>query len=157
MNLSSKSLDRQNGCLSLNFIMPSIDEIKRENLQRIIKKYNLTQRRLAEIIEQDPRYLNRIFRGHRNLADDMVERICKALNIKRYEFYIEDEDELPATPLQLKLLNIAKEAEKLHLEKVAEEMAEYTSHRLDVIKKQEKSDMEESKPARAKVSNRRSA
>lgn len=112
MIISDNLLDIQNGCYSVSSIMQNIDETKRQNLIKIIKRLNLKQRHLANMIDQDPRYLNRIIKGHRNLSDDMIEKICKALNLKYHIFFIEEDTPLPVTDLEKRALYLTREANK---------------------------------------------
>ena len=148
MNMAILS-NRQYEQFSLvSFVMDmSFEEIKRKNLKRILKRYNLNQRQLAKMINTEPGYLNKMINKKRNVSEDIVERICKALQVRPYEFYIESEDELPATDLERKALYTIREAEALGVAHIAEEVCEYTAHRINLIKKQKEDSIVESKTA----------
>ena len=119
--------------------MQNIDEVKRENLKRVIKKLGKGgQKRLARLINTEPSYLNNIVNERRNLSDDMVARICSVLKINFHEFYINESTPIPVTELERKAVYMAREAEKAHLEQVAEESIEYTIHRIKTVKKQKR-------------------
>jgi len=132
--------------------MQNIDEVKRENLKRVIKKLGKGgQKRLARLINTEPSYLNNIVNERRNLSDDMVARICSVLKINFHEFYINESTPIPVTELERKAVYMAREAEKAHLEQVAEESIEYTIHRIKTVKKQKRKGAWEGAPSRIKV------
>ena len=53
---------------------------------------NLTQERLAEILEVSPNYVGRLERGQHSPSLDKIERIAKALGIKALELFLERDD-----------------------------------------------------------------
>lgn len=53
---------------------------------------NLTQERLAEILEVSPNYVGRLERGQHSPSLDKIERIAKALGIKAFELFLERDD-----------------------------------------------------------------
>lgn len=148
------SLNRQKGQFFISLYMPdyeTIDEIKRKNLVRIINQLGKGgQKKLAAMINTEPSYLNNIVKKRRNLSDDMVERICRKLNIELHEFYVRDTTAIPVTNLEHKAVLMVREAEKIKAEQVAEEAINFTFHRLETIKKQERKDYSKSKSPRIK-------
>lgn len=151
MNLN-KSFNRQDLQFFIALIMQSIDDLKRRNLIRLIKRMGLQQRELARAVNTPPEYINNIIHARANLSDDMVDRICKEFNIKRYEFYIETEDELPATDLERKALFMARSAENSKLDYIAEEIVEYGNQRIERVKKdQKKAGIDKSRAIRLKA------
>lgn len=146
-----KSFNRQDSQFSIALIMLSIDDLKRKNLTRLIKRMGLQQKDFAIAINTAPEYINNIIHDRANLSDDMVDRICKEFNIKRYEFYIDTEDELPATELERKALFMARDAKNSHLDYIAEELIEYGNQRIQTVKKEKGKGIAKSQPARHKA------
>lgn len=133
------------------FFVDDIDKLLGKNLRRIREMKGISQEKLAEMINTPATRLSAYETGREGMGKDIMMRICKSLNVRPYEFYIENDTPIPATDLERKALYTAREAEKIGAGNIAEEAIEYTAHRLQVIKKQKKDGIGKSKPTRYKT------
>lgn len=67
--------------------MGTLKENFGRRIQEIRKSKNLTQEKLAEMINLDTPNLSNIERGKRFVSSDTLERIAKALNIEEEELF----------------------------------------------------------------------
>jgi len=141
---------------TLTFYMKKgeVDFIIGRNLKRLRNKENLTQEQLAEMLKiESISLISDWERGVKGIGKDVLERLCNIFDVRPYEFYIENDTPLPSSDLERKALYMAREAEKLGVQYIAEEAVEYTTHRLQVVKKQEGKGAGKSKATRLKVGN----
>lgn len=57
-----------------------------ENIQRILKRQNISQSELARMIKAQPGEINGIINGKRNLSVNRLDKIRAALGVDCYEF-----------------------------------------------------------------------
>ena len=131
------SLSNNSIVLTVMLKSKDIDIIIGKNLKRLRKQNKLTQAKLGDLINIDGNVIAQLEGAIIGMGKDIMTRLCNALNIEPYEFYIKDDTPLPVTNLQHKALQMAKEAEKAKLQQIAEENIEYTSHRIKTLKKSE--------------------
>lgn len=112
-----------------------IDKIIGHNLRRIRIEKKLGQEEFAQKIRISKQRLSAYENAKEGLGKDVMARICTFFNVELFEFYIQENSPLPSSKLQLKCLNIAKKAEEVNAAYVAEELAEFGSHRIEKIKK----------------------
>ena len=55
-------------------------------------KNNLTQEKLAEILDVSPNYIGRIERGQHNPSLEKITKIAYALNVEAFQLFIERND-----------------------------------------------------------------
>jgi len=125
-----------------------INVIKGKNLRRIRLLLKMTQPEIGEITNDSGGNVSAMESGKRTLSDRKIGILCDKLKISFYEFSIEPDTPLPATELERKALYTVREAEKLGVAYIAEEVCEYTAHRLDIIKKHPPSSPDESETVR---------
>ena len=63
-----------------------------ELLNEMIAQNNLTQEKLAEILDVSPNYIGRIERGQHNPSLEKIAKIANVLNVKAFELFIERND-----------------------------------------------------------------
>lgn len=132
----------------------NIDKIIGNNLKRLRAKSGFTQDKLGEMIGVDGVVIAQIEGSIRGMGKSIMSRICKALDIQPYEFYIDEKTPLPASELEKKALYMAREAEHSHLDYIAEEIIEYGKQRIERVKKQKKVVSYKGKTVRAKAAGR---
>jgi len=137
--------------LSLNMIIFDVDNLISTNLSRIIKKYNISQNKLAAMIGTTPVTINQIIKNKKGMGKDILERICKTLNIEPAEFYIQQYTPIANSELQKRAVYETREAEGKHFSSVAEESIEYIPYRIKQIKKATSKGTDKGKPTRYKT------
>lgn len=136
INFASKTIDKTS-ILLYSYIV-NINDIKRKNLKRLIEKLGRgSQRRIATIIDTEPSYINNILQGRRNLSDEMIERICKALNIRPYEFYIEKDTPIVSADTEKKCIMLTREAENKGMKHIIDESLSYAEFRMRSLEREE--------------------
>lgn len=107
---------RQNTLGRLEFYVKTVKDIDRligKNLKRLRISKGFTQDELGELAGVDGNVIARIEGSILGLGKKNMLKICRALNINMYEFYINHDTPLPASDLEKKALYTAREAEKL--------------------------------------------
>ena len=61
------------------------------NLKRLRKRYGLTQETLAERCESTKNYISQLETGRREPSHEMIDRLCRAMDVKAMEFYLPPE------------------------------------------------------------------
>ncbi len=91
--------------LALSMRGKDIDALIGLNLQRLINKVGTSQNKLAEMIGVPPTLINQIIKGKKGMGKDIQARICNALNVEPYEFYLEFSETKPTIriPVLLKI------------------------------------------------------
>ena len=115
-----------------------LDAMIGKNLKRIRLSRGLGQEEFAKKVNITKQRLSAYENAKEGLGKDVMARICTEFNVTPVEFYIQEDTPIPSTPLQLKLLDVAKQAESANAAHIAEELAEYGIHRLDKIKTAQK-------------------
>ncbi len=106
------------------YCMIDIDKLIGENLKRIRLAKGLTQDRLAEMVIIPKALISDTENNKRGIGKDIMSRICKALNIKPYEFYLEPDTPIIEDDLEKETLSTLREAKKFGI-MVAEKIPEY--------------------------------
>ncbi|OGW20080.1 MAG: hypothetical protein A2X55_03155 [Nitrospirae bacterium GWB2_47_37] len=130
-----------------------IDKLIGKNLKRLRTQRKLTQTKLGDLIEVDGNVISQLEGAIIGMGKDIMARLCNALKVEPADFYISEKTPLPSSDLERKALYIAREAEKMGVRYIAEEAVEYTTHRLQVVKKQEGKGAGKSKATRLKAGN----
>lgn len=141
MPLTTATVYRQTKPLALTLLVmkrEDIDTIMGLNLKRLRIKASLTQEALAELIDVSQGLIPRWESGIKGIGKEVLIKLCKALNVQPYEFYIDESTPLPATDLERKALFMARAAESSRLDYIAEEIIEYGSQRIERVKKEQK-------------------
>lgn len=141
MNLTTIAVYRQTAPCALTLLVmkrEDIDIIMGINLKRLRIKASLTQESLAELIDVSQGLIPRWESGVKGIGKDVLIKLCKALDVAPYEFYIDDSTPLPATDLERKALFMARAAESARLDYIAEEIVEYGNQRIERVKKEQK-------------------
>ena len=127
-------------CYQSRVIFPcmDIDALIGKNLRRIRQLKNLSQDDLTQLTNISKALISDAENNKRGIGKDVMMRICKALNVQPYEFYIDDSTPLPATELEKKALYMARSAENSKLDYIAEEIVEYGNQRIERVKKDQK-------------------
>ncbi len=108
------------------FIMEDkyIDELISNNLKRILDNLNISQNKLAEMIEVPPPLINQIMKQKKGMGKDLMVRICTALKIEPHEFYYKQEIPIITDEGEKDLLFTYRKAKELD-PFVAEKIPEY--------------------------------
>lgn len=115
-----------------------IDALIGKNLRRIRQLKNLSQDDITQLTNISKALISDAENNKRGIGKDVMMRICAALNVQPYEFYIDDSTPLPATELEKKALFMARAAESSRLDYIAEEIVEYGNQRIERVKKEQK-------------------
>jgi len=86
-----------------------IRTLKAANLKRIRLAHKLTQTKLANLISTYPSTLNAIEKGNKGLGNDLLVRICQALQVDASEFTrpIDDLKPIPPPAGQIAVISMA--------------------------------------------------
>jgi transcriptional regulator with XRE-family HTH domain len=76
--------------------MASLQEIFVINLRKYRKQAELTQEKLAELCDMNPRYIGQIETGLRFPSVDSIEKIADALDISPYQLFYDEIEEKEA-------------------------------------------------------------
>lgn len=132
------SVYRQNAKTSIYWIMlnaKDLDKLIGKNLKRIRLKAELTQDKLGEMIGVDGVVIAQIEGAIRGMGKVVMSRLCKALNVYPYEFYIDNDTPVAYDEIEKETLFTLREAKKLG---VAEEIPKYGKYLIQEIKKTKK-------------------
>jgi transcriptional regulator with XRE-family HTH domain len=102
--------------------MKRLSKIFIKNLKEYRKKCGFTQAQLAEKVSVTPHYIGMLEMGRNFPANDLIERIAKALNIEMYELFVESLS--PAKELEKLRHDIMLEIKKTITETVIETVRE---------------------------------
>ncbi|MBF0330266.1 MAG: helix-turn-helix transcriptional regulator [Nitrospirae bacterium] len=116
-----------------------IDKLIGTNLKRIRKAKGLSQKQLAELIKTPWTRLSAYETGREGMGKDIMLRICEALNIKPYEFYIENDTPIVSSAEERRCILITREAKEKGLQHIINESLSYAEFRM-VSAKNEKSE-----------------
>lgn len=118
----SFSVNRRRSEVSLELFTMDIDKLMRINLERLLAASGLKQNRLAELVGVHPSVINDILGDRRPIGKDTLMRLCKALGVGPWEFYIDESTPVVTDNKEREALKIFREAGPLH---VAEEIQRY--------------------------------
>ena len=102
-----------------------LDKLIAKNLRRIRNERGLTQEELGELAGGvEGTYLSQVENNLTGLGKDVMLRICNALNIQPYKFYIDKDTPLIQNKNEQEIIHIFREAKDLGTN-VAEKIPEY--------------------------------
>ena len=104
-----------------------LDKLIGKNLRRLREKYGFTQPQLASMIGTTPQRLSAYETGRDGMGKDYMERVCKALKIQPWEFYLTEQTPIIADEYELEALDRARRAQAAG---VAEDVAKYGEYRI---------------------------
>ena len=145
------SLNLQSYPLHVTFLSMDIDALIGQNLKRIRLSKKLSQDHLAELVQIPKSLISGAENNKRGIGKDILSRLCKALNVQPYEFYLDEKTPLPISDLERKAIYAVREAEHSGVGYIAEETCTYLSHRVNTIKKQKKAGPHKGRAARLKA------
>lgn len=94
----------------------TIDETIRRNLQRIIERENMTPHQFDKCVGNRSRYSAEVLSGRRSLGKRGMQRICRALGIEPWEFFIAQNTPIAATDDERIALQLVRDAVSLKKE-----------------------------------------
>lgn len=123
------SLHRDFAQENVPFYMHSkdINIIIGRNLKRLRINAGLTQDGLGDLLGIDGVSIAHIEGAIRGMGKDLMSRLCDVLNVRPYEFYLEEEEPIPVKRSEKELLYKIREAESLQL---GEDIVSYIDYRL---------------------------
>ena len=101
-----------------------IDKLIGKNLKRLRLEKKLTQEKLGELIGVDGNVIARIEGNILGLGKKSMSKICNVLNVKPYEFFIEEDTPVIENEYEKEVLKISREAKALG-NMVAESISKY--------------------------------
>jgi|GEM_PF-2443214 len=132
-----------------------IDGLIGNNLKRILFDKDISQNKLAEMIGVDPPLINQIIQQKKGMGKDIMARICNALKVEPYEFFLTSAAPVIQYPIEKTYLNRMRDAENLG---VAEEIMSYASYKVSQLRIQgEKSGKDSSVSKKKKTRRPRAA
>lgn len=138
--MEDKTLVIFNNCLNRQTIkdglslsgMKDIDSLIQHNLSRLLKQKGIKQIELAKKINVPPSVINDLLAGRTMMGKSMMMRICEALGVEVWEFFVTDEVPIIQNEHEKEMLYLIREAEHYH---VAEDVARYGKFRIAEAKK----------------------
>lgn len=105
-----------------------IDNLIGANLKRIRKSRKLSQGKLAEMVGTTKGFISDVetCKKGRAMGKELMTRLCMALNIEPYEFFLTIDSPLLVDEREKKFLKIIREAESAGLGDVADALIDYT-------------------------------
>jgi transcriptional regulator with XRE-family HTH domain len=99
--------------LKSNMHSVDINSLLGSNLKRIREGKGISQKVLADMIDTDPPRISEWEAGRRGIGKDILSRLCAALGVEPYEFYIKDEQQslFPKDPFERDALETLRAAE----------------------------------------------
>lgn len=94
------------------------------NLKRIRESRNLSQEKLAEMINTKKPRISALENGKEGMGKAIMERLCRTFNIRPYEFYLEPDTPIIEDEKEKELLYTFREAKALG-DVVAENIPKY--------------------------------
>ena len=130
-----------------------IDKLIGKNLRRIREQKKISQEQLAELINTPSTRLSAYETGREGMGKDIMSRVCKALDVRPYEFYFELGIPLIVDNDEKDLLHTYREAKELG-GAVAEKIPQYGRFLLTETKKPEGKTTAKSRTSRIKATTR---
>jgi transcriptional regulator with XRE-family HTH domain len=96
-----------------------------KNLKRLREVRTVSQQKLADMINTPQARLSAYENGREGMGKDIMARICNALNVELYEFYVNEKTPVVHDPQERRVLQKLKEARDLGIYDVMMEYAEY--------------------------------
>jgi transcriptional regulator with XRE-family HTH domain len=97
-----------------------IDALIRKNLRRLIVQAGYKkQNEFAVFVGVDAAYINNVLQERRSLGKDVMERICRAMKIQPWEFYVDESTPVVLDDLEHRAVELIRAARPLG---VAEEI-----------------------------------
>lgn len=115
----------------------TIDKLIGKNLKRLRQQVGLTQDALGEKIGVDGVVIAQLEGAIRGVGKKVMARLCNALQVEPFEFYINSHTPIVSTDLEKEILYTTRKAEEMGCGYIAEEQAHLVEYRLGVVKTQE--------------------
>jgi transcriptional regulator with XRE-family HTH domain len=112
-----------------------IDNLIGKNLRRLRETRGLSQSGLGDAVGMDKTKISAYENAHAVMGKDVMTRFCNALSVQPWEFYVDEETPIVTSGLEQRAIYMVREAEKEHLDYVAEETVEYAIGRIKQSKK----------------------
>jgi transcriptional regulator with XRE-family HTH domain len=108
--------------------MRALDQLIAANLRRLREQYALSQQALADMIGIDKSKISAWENGHAGVGKLWLEKLCTALKVRPYEFYIEPSTPIAENDQEMQHLLLYREARQLGL---ADEIDRYTRYTVE--------------------------
>lgn len=93
-------------------IYMNIKKITANNLRKLLEEKGISQNKLADDLGIQPPYVNALVKGKRGIGQKILPKLCEKLEIRPYQFFIEDIDILSKAPEKYTT------AERVYIEKL---------------------------------------
>ena len=121
----------------ITIFLMDIDVLIGKNLKRLRTIKNLSQEHLAEMINTPATRLSAYENGREGMGKDIMTRICKALSVEPYEFFLFDKAPIIADSIEQNLLQTYRAIK--HIDPiVADDVIKYGKWRLEKTEETEK-------------------
>lgn len=117
-----------NAITRLPYYMRALDQLIAANLRRLREQYALSQQALADMIGIDKSKISAWENGHAGVGKLWLEKLCTALKVRPYEFYIEPSTPIAENDQEMQHLLLYREARQLGL---ADEIDRYTRYTVE--------------------------
>lgn len=117
-----------NAITRLPYYMRALDQLIAANLRRLREQYALSQQALADMIGIDKSKISAWENGHAGVGKLWLEKLCTALKVRPYEFYIEASTPVAENDQEMQHLLLYREARQLGL---ADEIDRYTRYTVE--------------------------
>jgi len=144
-------LYRQKSLSHLPSSMETVKDINRligKNLKRLRLEKKLTQERLGELVGVDGNVIARIEGNILGLGKKLMLKICSVLNVKLYQFFLEDDIPIIQDETEKEILYTIREAKPLG---VAESISKYGRFIIAETQKKETPGIRKSRKVRHKA------
>jgi len=105
-----------------------INRLIGKNLRRLRDSRKLSLSKFADIVGSTPQRISGIENGREPMGKAMMEKICGQLNVRPWEFYIEEDTPLITDSSEKRQLELFREARALG---VAEEVTRYGMYQIE--------------------------
>jgi transcriptional regulator with XRE-family HTH domain len=117
----------------------NLDILIGKNLRRLRKLAGISQERLAKLVGTTSTRLSAYENGRDGMGKDIMSRICKALNVEYYEFYLTDNTPILKDNKEKYLIHIYRKIQKID-KKIADELIRYGEWKIERAEKNKKVD-----------------
>ncbi len=91
-----------------------VDSLIRKNLKQILQDRKLTQTDLAAMINVNPVLISQIIGGVKGLGKTLMKKVCKALSVEVYQFFLTPNSPVIRDEEELKFMMLMREAKRLN-------------------------------------------
>ena len=112
----------------VSIMSDDLDQLIAKNLRRLRKSRGWSQSDMGEALNLDKDKISAYENAHIVMGKGMMMRFCKALHVRPWEFYIEDDSPLVTDSSEQQQLELFREARELG---VAEEVTRYGRYQIE--------------------------